>query len=42
MKKTFNYPSGANFCDKYIISLLKRKIDNFKEYDAERKNIILD
>lgn len=39
MKKTFNYPSGANFCDKkdYIISLLKRKIDNFKEYDAERK-----
>ena len=39
MKKTFNYPSGANFCDKkdYIISLLKRKIDNFKEYDAKRK-----
>ena len=39
MKKTFNYPSGANFCDKkdFIISLLKRKIDNFKEYDDERK-----
>ena len=39
MKKTFNYPSGANFCDKkdFIISLLKRKIDNFKEYDAKRK-----
>lgn len=39
MKKTFNYPFGANFCDKkdFIISLLKRKIDNFKEYDAKRK-----
>ena len=39
MKKTFNYLSGANFCDKkdFIISLLKRKIDNFKEYDAKRK-----
>lgn len=39
MKRTFNYPSGANFCDKkdFIISLLKRKIDNFKEYDAKRK-----
>lgn len=39
MKKTFNYPSGANFCDKkdFIISLLKRKIYNFKEYDAKRK-----
>ena len=39
MKKTFNYPSDANFCDKkdFIISLLKRKIDNFKEYDAKRK-----
>lgn len=39
MKKTFNYPSGANFCDKkdFIISLLKRKIDNFKEYDVKRK-----
>ena len=39
MKETFNYLSGANFCDKkdYIISLLKRKINNFKEYDAERK-----
>ena len=39
MKETFNYPSGANFCDKkdFIISLLKRKIDNFKEYDTKRK-----
>ena len=39
MKETFNYLSGANFCDKkdFIISLLKRKINNFKEYDAERK-----
>lgn len=39
MKETFNYLSGANFCDKkdFIISLLKRKINSFKEYDAERK-----
>lgn len=39
MEKTFNYLSGANFCDKkdFIISLLKRKINSFKEYDAERK-----
>ena len=39
MKETFNYLSGANFCDKkdFIISLLKRKINSFKEYDAKRK-----
>ena len=39
MKETFNYLSGANFCDKkdFIISLLKRKINSFKEYDSERK-----
>ena len=39
MKETFNYLSGANFCDKkdFIISLLKRKINSFKEYDVERK-----
>ena len=39
MKETFNYLSSANFCDKkdFIISLLKRKINSFKEYDAERK-----
>ena len=39
MKTTFNYPSDANFSDKkdFIIALLKRKIDSFKEYDAERK-----
>ena len=39
MKETFNYLSGANFCDKkdFIITLLKRKINSFKEYDAKRK-----
>ena len=39
MEKTFNYLSGANFNDKkdFIIALLRRKIDNFKEYDAKRK-----
>lgn len=39
MKTTFNYPSDANFSDKkdFIIALLRRKIDNFKEYDAKRK-----
>lgn len=39
MKTTFNYLSDANFNDKkdFIIALLKRKIDKFKEYDAERK-----
>jgi chromosome segregation ATPase len=39
MKKTFNYQSDANFYDKkdFIIATLKRKINSFKEYDAERK-----
>lgn len=39
MEKTFNYQSDANFYDKkdFIIAVLKRKINNFKEYDAERK-----
>ena len=39
MKETFNYQSDANFYDKkdFIIALLKRKINSFKEYDAERK-----
>lgn len=39
MEKTFNYQSDANFYDKkdFIIALLKRKINSFKEYDAERK-----
>lgn len=39
MKTTFNYPFDANFSDKkdFIIALLRRKIDNFKEYDAKRK-----
>ena len=39
MKETFNYLSGANFYDKkdFIISLLKRKINSFQEYDAERE-----
>ena len=45
MKETFNYQSDANFYDKkdFIIATLKRKINSFKEYDAERKkNIMLD
>lgn len=44
MEKTFNYQSDANFYDKkdFIIATLKRKINSFKEYDAERKNIMLD
>lgn len=39
MEKTFNYQSDANFYDKkdFIIATLKRKINSFKEYDAERK-----
>lgn len=39
MKETFNYRSDANFYDKkdFIIATLKRKINSFKEYDAERK-----
>ncbi len=39
MKKHFNYQSDANFYDKkdFIIATLKRKINSFKEYDAERK-----
>lgn len=39
MEKTFNYQSYANFYDKkdFIIATLKRKINSFKEYDAERK-----
>ena len=39
MKKTFNYQSDANFYDKkdFIIVVLKRKINSFKEYDAKRK-----
>ena len=39
MKKTFNYQSDANFYDKkdFIIAVLKRKINSFKEYDAKRK-----
>lgn len=39
MKEAFNYQSDANFYDKkdFIIALLKRKINSFKEYDAERK-----
>lgn len=39
MKETFNYQSDANFYDKkdFIIALLKRKINSFKKYDAERK-----
>lgn len=42
MEKTFNYQSDANFYDKkdFIIATLK-KINSFKEYDAERKNIML-
>lgn len=37
--ENFNYLSDANFDDKkdFIIALLKRKINSFKEYDAERK-----
>ena len=39
MKEAFNYQSDANFYDKkdFIIAVLKRKINSFKEYDAERK-----
>ena len=39
MEKTFNYQSDANFYDKkdFIIVILKRKINRFKEYDAKRK-----
>ena len=39
MEKTFNYQSDANFYDKkdFIIAILKRKINSFKEYDAKRK-----
>ena len=39
MKKTFNYQSDANFYDKkdFIIAVLKRKINSFKEYDVKRK-----
>lgn len=39
MKEAFNYQSDANFYDKkdFIIVTLKRKINSFKEYDAERK-----
>ena len=39
MKEAFNYQSDANFYDKkdFIIATLKRKINSFKEYDAERK-----
>ena len=39
MKETFNYQSDANFYDKkdFIIAVLKRKINSFKEYDAKRK-----
>lgn len=39
MKETFNYQSDSNFYDKkdFIIAVLKRKINSFKEYDAERK-----
>ena len=39
MKETFNYQSDTNFYDKkdFIIAILKRKINRFKEYDAKRK-----
>ena len=39
MEKTFNYQSDANFYDKkdFIIAVLKRKINSFKQDDAERK-----
>ena len=39
MEKTFNYQSDANLYDKkdFIIAVLQRKINSFKEYDAERK-----
>ena len=39
MEKTFNYQSDANFYDNkdFIIAVLKRKINSFKEYDAKRK-----
>lgn len=37
--ENFNYLSDTNFNDKkdFIIALLKRKINKFKEYDSERK-----
>lgn len=37
--ENFNYLSDANFNDKkdFIIALLKRKINSFKEYDSRRK-----
>ena len=37
--ENFNYQFDANFYDKkdFIIAVLKRKINSFKEYDAERK-----
>ena len=37
--KNFNYLSDVNFNDKkdFIIALLKRKINSFKEYDSKRK-----
>ena len=39
MEKTFNYQSDTNFYDKkdFIIAVLRRKINRFKEYDAKRK-----
>ena len=39
MEKTFNYQSDEKFYDKkdFIIAILKRKINRFKEYDAKRK-----
>ena len=39
MKETFNYQSDTNFYDKkdFIIAVLRRKINSFKEYDAKRK-----
>lgn len=37
--ENFNYLSDTNFNDKkdFIIAVLRRKINSFKEYDAERK-----
>ena len=39
MKETFNYQSDTNFYDKkdFIIAVLRRKINSFKEYDTKRK-----
>lgn len=39
MEEHFNYLSDENFESRkdFIIALLKRKIDSFKEYDARRK-----